>query len=144
MRIALCLTLCLLSSVSPAVAQPPALPSQAVLFIEPSEMGSAIAAALIKKKVPVLVTTDKAKATHVLTATTSAEKEGTGERVAKVVMLGSFAGSGKSRDTSVTVVDAAGSLVFAYTTKKASLQSAAEGVAKHIHNHIKEAEKRLR
>lgn len=135
---------CLVFATAAAVAQVAPLPSQAALYIEPSEMGAAIAAALIKKQVPVYVTTDKEKATHVLTATTAAQKEGTGERVAKVLILGAWAGSGKSRDTSVTVVDAAGNLVFAYTTRKADMQSAAEGVAKHIKNHIKAAEKRRR
>ena len=123
-------------SVGLAVAQPQRVPTGAVLFIESPDMGTAITAALIKKQVPVSVTTDREKATHILTAQTAAQKEGTGERVAKVLMFGGLAGSGKSRDTSITVADAAGSIVFAYNTRKADLQSAAEGVAKHLKNNI--------
>lgn len=104
-----------------------------VLYVEPSEMGTAITAALIKKHVPVQITVDADKATHVLNATTDAKQEGTGERMAKVVMLGAFAGSGKSRDTSITIADKkSGAIVFAYNTRKADKQSAAEGVAKNL------------
>ncbi len=112
------------------------IPAGSVLYVEPTDFGRAVAGAILKKQVPVSVTTDKTKAAYFLDTSTLAEKEGTGERVAKVLVLGGWAGSGKSRDSSVTVTNADGLIVFAYNTKKANFQSAAEGIAKHLKEHI--------
>ena len=60
------------------------------------------------------------------------------ERVAKVLVLGWGAGSGKSRETSIVVTDTNGTVLFAYNTNKGNFQSAAEGVAKNLKNHIED------
>jgi hypothetical protein len=108
----------------------------AFLYIEPTDFGKALSAAILKKQVPVRITTDREKASYFLTSVSEAKKEGSGERVAKVLVLGAFAGSGKTFDASVTVTDAEGSVLFAYSSKKGNFQSAAEGVAKNLKKHI--------
>jgi hypothetical protein len=119
-----------------ASAQTTRVPVGAMLFIEPTDVSQALSAAILKKKVPVRLTVDREKASYVLTSVSEAQTEKTGERVAKVIMLGMFAGNGKSRDTSVSIVDADGAVLWAYTTRIPGLQSAAEGVAKHLKQHI--------
>ena len=51
-------------------------------------------------------------------------------------MLGAFAGNGKSRDTSVIVTDADGLMLWAYNTRQADFQRAAEGTAKSLKKHV--------
>lgn len=119
-----------------ASAQTARVPVGATLYIEPTDVSQALSAAILKKKVPVRLTVDREKASYVLTSVSVAQTEKTGERVAKVIMLGVFAGNGKSRDTSVSIVDADGAVLWAYTTRTPGLQSAAEGVAKHLKKHI--------
>jgi hypothetical protein len=113
------------------------IPRGAVLFVEESDMSDAVIAALIKKKVPVTVTLDRTKATYILEVTTDAEKEKTGERIAKVIMLGAWAGSGTKRDTAVviTCVETA-SIAWGYNTRHSNMQSAAESAAKHLKKFI--------
>ena len=110
----------------------------ALLFVEPTEFGQALSAALLKKQVPVRVTTDRDKATHFLLEAHEAKQEGQGERIAKVLVLGGFAGSGKSFEASVSVTDRDGIVLFAHNMKKGNFQSAAEGIAKHLKNHIED------
>jgi hypothetical protein len=86
--------------------------------------------------VPVRITTDREKASYFLESVSEAKTEKTGERVAKVIMLGVWAGSGKSFDASVSITDKDGAVVFAYNSKKSNFQSAAEGVAKNLKQHI--------
>jgi hypothetical protein len=117
-------------------AQAARIPPGVVLYVEPTDFGQALSAAILKKQVPVRVTTDREKATYFLTSTTQAKTEGQGERIAKVLVLGAWAGNGKSRDSSVSITDANGVVAFAYNTRKSNFQSAAEGVAKNLKNHI--------
>jgi hypothetical protein len=109
-----------------------------VLFVEPTEFGQAPSAALLKKQVPVRVTTDREKATHILLETHEAKQEGQGERIAKIMVLGGFAGSGKTFEATVSVTDRDGIVLFAHNMKKSNFQSAAEGIAKHLKNHVEE------
>jgi hypothetical protein len=123
---------------SPAFAQTRVAPGS-VLFVDAADPGltTAIAAAIQKKKVPVTLTTREEHADYVLRVVTDAQKEGTGERIAKVALLGAFAGSGKSRQTAMTLEDRTGAIVFSYQTTKVKLQSASEGIAKHLGDHMK-------
>jgi hypothetical protein len=107
------------------------------IFVAPGEFSPEISAAIMKKKVPVILTTIEDKADYVLTAETDAQKEGAAERVTKVLVLGAWAGSGRSRETAVTLTDKAGTVIWAYQTNKAKAQSAAEGVAKHLKDTVK-------
>lgn len=117
-------------------AQSARIPRDAVLYIEPTDFGQALSAAILKKKVPVRVTTDREKASYFLASSSEASKESSGERVAKVLVFGGFAGSGKSFEASVTITDVQSSVLFAYNTKKGNFQSAAEGVAKNLKKHV--------
>jgi hypothetical protein len=108
----------------------------ALVYIEDGELTQALSAAILKKKVPVQLTMDRDHAQYIMTSVTAADAEKVGERIAKVVILGAFAGPGKSRDTSISVIDRNGIVLFAYTTRKVGVQSASEGVAKHLKKHI--------
>lgn len=121
-----------------AFAQAPTrIDANAVVFVEDSEFGQALSGALLKKKVPVLVTTAKEKAAFYMQETSTATKEGTGERVAKVLALGVFAGSGKGYEASVTLTNADGIVLFAHNAKKKDVRGAAEDVANKLNDHIK-------
>jgi len=97
----------------------------------------ALSAALLKKQVPVRVTTDRKKATHILLETHEAKQEGQGERIAKVMVLGGFAGSAKTFEATLFLTDRDG-IVFAHNMKKSNFHSAAEGIAQHLKNHVEE------
>lgn len=120
----------------PAEPAPTRVQRDARLFIEPSEFGMALSAAILKKKVPVVAVTDRDKADFFVQTTSNATKEGTGERVAKILVFGGFAGSGKHFDASVTVANRDGAIVFAHNSKKENFQSAAENIAKELKKHV--------
>ena len=121
-----------------AQAQAPTrIDPSAMVYVEDSEFGQALSAAILKKKVPVLVTTTKEKAAFYLQETSSATKEGTGERVAKVLAFGVFAGSGKTYEASVTMTNADGIVLFAHNAKKKDIRGAAEDVANKLNDQIK-------
>jgi hypothetical protein len=117
----------------PANPAPTRLSVGAKLFIDSSdEFGMALSAAILKKKVPVISTTDRAKADFFVSTTSNSTKEGSGTRVAKILMFGAFAGSGNRFDATVTVTNRDGAVVFAHNSKKENFQSAAENIAKML------------
>jgi hypothetical protein len=131
------------------------VPRNATLFIEGEEtvdasnsknkasygdFSVAIAAALAKKKVPVLVVTDATHADFLVRHTSSAREDSTGTKVAKMVVLGGLWGS-KDFNASMMVIDKATTAVlFSYNVKKGNFQSAAESFAKHLNGHIQGSE----
>lgn len=124
--------------VAPLFAQVPTrIENNAILYVEDSDFGQAISAAFLKKKVPVLVTTTRDKAQFFLEETSNATKEGTGERVAKVIAFGVFAGSGKTYEASVRLTNSDGLVLFAHNAKKKDIRGAAEDVANKLNEHIK-------
>ena len=130
--------LAILMIVSRSFAQTPArIEYNAVVFVEDSDFGQALSAAMLKKKVPLLVSTNREKATFYLEETSKADKEGTGERVAKVLALGVFAGSGKSYEASVRMTNADGLVLWAHNSKKPDVRRAAEDVAERLEEHMK-------
>ena len=126
-----------------AQAQSPAIiePNSAV-YVEASEFGQALQAAMVKKKVPLAVTTNREKASLFLEESSKAEKEGTGERVAKVIAFGMFAGSGKTYEASVTLTNMDGMLLWAHNSKRPDIRRAAEDVAERLEEHIKRQNRR--
>ena len=120
---------------------PTRIAPNSVIYVEESEFGQALSGALMKKKVPVLVTTARDKATFFMEETSKADKEGTGERVAKVVALGVFAGSGRSYEASVRLTNSDGIVLFAHNARKSNARSAAEEVAKKLGEYIKKQAK---
>lgn len=115
-----------------------------IVYVEASDFGQALQAAIVKKKVPLLVTTDREKALLLLEETSKADKEGTGERVAKVIALGVFAGSGRSYEASVTLTNRDGLLLWAHNSKKSDIRRAAEDVAERLAEHMKKQAKQQR
>lgn len=136
MRLPLSLAL-VLSVTSIVFAQSNTLKPNDVIYIEDSEFGQAMSGAIMKKKVPVLVTTARDKASFFLEESSKATKEGTGERVAKVLAFGAFAGSGKTYEASVRLTNTDGIVLFAHNSKKENIRSAAEDVANKLKDYLK-------
>lgn len=142
MRLAFLSAVAVLLVANLAVAQQPPIAPNSIVFVEDSEFGQAFSAAMLKKKVPLMVTTMKDKASLFITETSKAEKEGTGERVAKVIAFGAFAGSGKSYEASLTMTNADGIVVWAHNAKKSDVRRAAEDAAERLEEHMKKQAKK--
>jgi hypothetical protein len=134
------LTTCVIAvalAVSASAQAPRVVPGNRIYVDPATDFGVALSAAIVKKKVPVVVTTNRDDAHFIVNATSNEKKEGSAERVTKILAFGAFAGSGKEFSASVMVTNPAGDLAFAYNVKKSNFQSAAEAFAKHLNNHIK-------
>ena len=112
------------------------LPANSKLYVAPMSSGfeTYVVAGLEKKKVPLIVVTDRSKADFELTGVSDSDKAGW----AKMLFLGS---QQSHESASVKVVNLkTGNVVFAYSVNKANSargkQSAGEAVAKHINEKI--------
>lgn len=112
------------------------LPKGARIYIAPIQNGfeTYIAAGLEKKKVPVVVVSDRTKADYELSGVSDSDKAGW----AKMLFLGS---QQTNESASIKIVDLkTGNVVFAYSVNKSNSargkQSAGEAVAKHINEKI--------
>jgi hypothetical protein len=110
------------------------------VFIESQEgFESYIAAAMVKKKVPVTVTANKDDAAFVLTSVVEGQEESTGSKIARC-LFAYCAGIGGSQTATVQLVNAATKeVVWAYNVKKGgakNYQSSAESIAKHLKRYI--------
>ena len=95
------------------------------------DFGSAIAAALVKKQVPVAVVTDKTKSQWTIRTVSSQKEDTTGTKVAKMVF--GMGGGFTKFEGAIQVIDNESSAVlYAYNVKKGNFQSAAEAFAKHL------------
>ena len=95
------------------------------------DFGSAIAAALLKKEVPVLVVTDLSKAQWTIRSVSSQKEDSTGTKVAKLAF--GFGGGFTKFEGTIQVIDNESSgVLYAYNVKKGNFQSAAEAFAKHF------------
>jgi hypothetical protein len=95
------------------------------------DFGSAIAAALLKKEVPVTVVTDLTKSQWTIKSVSSQREDSTGTKVAKLAFGGG--GSFTKFEGTIQVIDNETSAVlYAYNVKKGNFQSAAEAFAKHF------------
>jgi hypothetical protein len=128
--IALLLLACSLGT----MAQSRHIEKNATVYIEP--MGgfeTYLAAAILKKNVPLSVTDDKAKADYIITSTSHTEKAGWAKTV--------FISGAPQSDASISVKDAkTGILEYAYSVDKFNArhadQSTAEACAKHLKGFI--------
>jgi hypothetical protein len=134
--------LCLALAVSlPLVAQTtPAATSSAIgirpnskVFIQPMDgFETYLTAAILKKKVPLIVTDDKAKADYVITGTSHVEKAGWAKTI--------FISGAPQAGASITMKDAkTGDLAFAYSVDKFNAARAAQSTAEACAKHLKEA-----
>jgi hypothetical protein len=96
------------------------------------DFGAAIAAALVKKQVPVGVVADRTKSQWTIKTVSSQQEDTTGTKVAKMF----FGGGGFTKfEGSIQVIDNQSStILYAYSVKKGNFQSAAEAFAKHFKN----------
>ena len=97
------------------------------------DFGSSIAAALLKKGVPVTVVTDASKSQWTIRSVSSQREDSTGTKIAKLAFSGAFSGGFTKFEGSIQVIDNETSgVLFAYSVKKGNFQSAAEAFAKHF------------
>jgi hypothetical protein len=95
------------------------------------DFGSAIAAGLAKKQVPVLVVTDPSKAQWTIRSVSAQREDSTGTKVAKLAF--GFGGGFTKFEGTIQVIDRESTAVlYAYNVKKGNFQSAAESFAKHF------------
>jgi len=95
------------------------------------DFGSALAAALVKKQVPVSVVTDAAKSQWTIKSVSSQKEDTTGTKIAKMALWGGS--SFTTFEGTIQVIDNTSSgVVYAYNVKKGNFQSAAEAFAKHF------------
>jgi len=95
------------------------------------DFGSAIAAGLLKKEVPVSVVTDQTKSQWTIKSISSQKEDSTGTKVAKMAfgMGGAFT---KFEATIQVIENETSAVLYAYNVKKGNFQSAAEAFAKHF------------
>jgi hypothetical protein len=95
------------------------------------DFGSAIAAALVKKEVPITVVTDPAKSQWTIKTVSSQKEDSTGTKVAKLAF--GFGGGFTKFEGTIQVIDRESTgVLYAYNVKKGNFQSAAEAFAKHF------------
>lgn len=106
------------------------------IWIDPaSGLQSYVAAAIVKKHVPAVVTQDQNNARFTLAGNIDRKTESTGSKIARCLFVYCIGIEGIQTVT-VTLMDTpTGEVIWAYTVKKASanaFQSTAEAVAKHL------------
>ena len=95
------------------------------------DFGSAIAAGLLKKEVPVSVVTDQTKSQWTIKSISSQKEDSTGTKVAKMA-FGMGGGFTKFEGTIQVIENETSAVLYAYNVKKGNFQSAAEAFAKHF------------
>ena len=95
------------------------------------DFGSALAAALMKKEVPVVVVMDRSKAQWEIASVSSQREDSTGTKVAKLA-FGIHSGFTTFEGTIQVIDIESSSVLYAYNVKKGNFQSAAEAFAKHF------------
>lgn len=97
------------------------------------DFGASIAAALMKKEVPVTIVTDPTKSKWTIKSVSSQTEDSTGTKIAKLAFIGPFGGGFTKFEGSIQVIDnETSSVLYAYSVKKGNFQSAAEAFAKHF------------
>lgn len=121
-------------------AATPAANQPTVFIAAEAGFQNALTAAMLKKHVPIAVTTDQSKADYVLQAAPVDSKDETGAgKVARCLFLDCIGMNGSS-EVSVRLLKREGSVVvWAYQVRKANsgplgVQSLSEAIAKHLKN----------
>lgn len=106
------------------------------IFIDPqSGLESYVAAAIMKKRVPAVVTHEQTEARFSLTGTIDRKPESTGGKIARCLFLYCLGVEGVQTVTVTLTDNRTRDVIWAYTVKKPSAnayQSTAEAVAKHL------------
>jgi hypothetical protein len=98
------------------------------------DFGASIAAALMKKKVDVVVVTDRSKAQWTIKSISSQREDSTGTKIAKLAFGGAGGGFTKFEGSIQVIDNESSAVLYAYNVKKGNFQSAAEAFAKHFKN----------
>jgi hypothetical protein len=103
------------------------------LFIEPMDgFDTYLSAAILKKKVPVMVVDDRSKADFVVTGGSHVDKAGWAKTI--------FVSPNPHAEASIAIKDAhSGNLVFAYNVDKSNAVRANQSTAEACAKHLKEA-----
>ena len=106
------------------------------IYIEPQNgFESYLSAAIVKKHVPAVVTTNKEDTLFVLTSAVVSKEESTGSKVARCLFLYCAGAEGMQTATVQLINYKTQEVAWAYNVQKASAsayQSTAEAVAKHL------------
>lgn len=108
------------------------------IYVEPQDgFESYISAAIVKKKVPVVVTTNKEVADYIITSRVIEKEESTGSKIARC-LFAYCAGIQGSQTATVQMINAkTNDVAWAYNVRKggaSNYQSSAEAIAKHLKN----------
>jgi hypothetical protein len=110
------------------------------VFIEPSDgFETFIAAAIVKKQVPIVVTKNRADAEFVIHAVVIGKEESGLSKVARCAFAYCIGVNGTQTAT-VELIDSKQQVVWAYNVRKggsSNFQSSAEAVAKHLKEFIR-------
>ena len=106
------------------------------IYIQPQDgFESYIAAAIVKKHVPAVVTQNKDDAEYLLTSAVIAKEESTGSKVARCLFMYCAGAEGSQTATVQLVNTRTQNVAWAYNVRKGSAkayQSSAEAIAKHL------------
>ena len=110
------------------------------IYIEPQEgFESYLSAAIVKKRVPVVVTQDRENATFILTSSVKAKEESTGSKVARC-LFAYCAGIQGTQSATVQLINVrTKDVTWGYNVIKgsaAAYQSTAEAAAKHLKHYL--------
>jgi hypothetical protein len=120
-------------------------PARMKIYIQPDGHGfeSFIAAAFIRKHVPVVMTADKQAADYILTNAVISEHESTGGKIARCAFLYCIGIDGFQAAT-VQLLNAQMEVIWAYNVRKQNaenFQSSAESIAKHFKEYLEKPPK---
>ena len=105
------------------------------------DFGTALSAALVKKKTPVMVVTDESKAQLIIKSVSAQKEDSNAVKVTKIAtgaIFGVGSGGFTKFEGTIQVIDIESSaILFAYNVKKGNFQSASEAFAKHFKNYLK-------
>lgn len=112
------------------------------IYIQPQEgFESYIAAAIVKKHVPAVVTENKGEAEYLLTSAVIAKEESAGSKVARCLFMYCAGAEGSQTATVQLVNIRTQNVAWAYNVRKGSAkayQSSAEAIAKHLKQFLEE------
>jgi hypothetical protein len=141
MRLVLLLILTAVSVVaeSPAPGRTTAAPR---IYIDAQDgFESYVAAAIIKKHVPAVVTQNRDEANFVLTSAVQSKEESTGSKIARCLFAYCAGMEGTQTATVQLVNSKSREVAWAYNVRKGSAkayQSTAESIAKHLKQYLEE------
>lgn len=112
----------------------------AKIYINPEQgYGSYIAAAMINKKVPAVLTTSREEADYELISVVQVKEETTGSKIARCIFMYCIGVAG-TQNASVQLIDIkTGNIVWAYNVGKygaQTYQSTSESIAKHLKGYL--------